>query len=102
MRLVWVAEVRCGCGEKNIFISEAQNSRTFRCSRCGKEVVVDGTNFVPEVRLLDCEVRDWERLGALSSTAQQKVLQALESGRAQLDLYPLLLKLKEYGVLICT
>jgi hypothetical protein len=54
------------------------------------------------VRLGDCEIRDWERFGQLSSTNQERVLQALESGLAPREIYPLLLKLKEMGALICT
>jgi len=54
------------------------------------------------VRLGDCEIRDWERFGQLSPTNQERVLQALESGMAPRELYPLLLKLKETGALICT
>ena len=54
------------------------------------------------VRLGDCEIRDWERFGQLSAATQERILQALESGMAPRELYPLLLKLKETGALICT
>jgi len=76
--------------------------RGVMCPRCKLFIDPGGFAFDLVVRLGDCEIRDWERLGRLSSTNQERILQALESGLAPRELYPLLLKLKEMGALICT
>lgn len=73
-----------------------------RCPSCNLSIDPGGFTIDLVVRLGDCEIRDWERFGQLSSTNQERVLQALESGLAPREIYPLLLKLKEMGALICT
>jgi len=73
-----------------------------RCPSCNLSIDPSGFAIDLVVRLGDCEIRDWERFGQLSSTNQERVLQALESGLAPREIYPLLLKLKEMGALICT
>jgi hypothetical protein len=73
-----------------------------RCPHCNLSIDPSGFTIDLVVRLGDCEIRDWERFGQLSSTNQERVLQALESGLAPREIYPLLLKLKEMGALICT
>ncbi len=72
------------------------------CPSCNLSIDPSGFTVDLVVRLGDCEIRDWERFGQLSSTNQERVLQALESGLAPREIYPLLLKLKEMGALICT
>jgi hypothetical protein len=83
-------------------VEEVPGVKEVRCPRCNLSIDPGGFGFDLVVRLGDCEIRDWERFGQLSSTNQERVLQALESGLAPRELYPLLLKLKEVGALICT
>jgi hypothetical protein len=73
-----------------------------RCPRCNISIDPGCFGFDLVVRLGDCEIRDWERFSQLSSTNQERILQALESGLAPREIYPMLLKLKEMGALICT
>ncbi|ABL88549.1 hypothetical protein Pisl_1389 [Pyrobaculum islandicum DSM 4184] len=73
------------------------------CSpHCGQPADVNKCERDSVVKLGDCEIRDWDRVATLSPTVQQMVLQALESGRAPKELYPILLKLREIGALVCT
>ncbi|AAL62616.1 P. aerophilum family 562 protein [Pyrobaculum aerophilum str. IM2] len=97
MKLLVILLGKCRtCGEE----VEAVSKGDAKCPKCGGPVEFYGGKEV--VKLLDCEIRDWERIAVLSPTAQQMVLQALESGTAPKELYPLLLKLKDAGALICT
>ncbi len=102
MKLVKVFKGVCpNCGSP-LAVEEVPGVREVRCPRC--YLLIDPGRFAIDlvVRLGDCEIRDWERIGQLSSTNQERVLQALESGLAPREIYPLLLKLKEVGALICT
>jgi len=61
----------------------------------------------PEIRetpqeVFDCEIRDWEKFGALPQSTQKAVLEAIQSGKVPKDLLPLMKRLKEVGVVICT
>jgi len=89
------------CGSP-LTVEEVPGVREVRCPSCNLSIDPSGFAFDLVVRLGDCEIRDWERFGQLSSTNQERVLQALESGLAPREIYPLLLKLKEMGALICT
>ncbi|ACB40772.1 hypothetical protein [Pyrobaculum neutrophilum] len=89
---------RCG----RPFLLEASPGLSVFCPSCGHPIDEARCERTSVVKLGDCEVRDWDRLAALSPTTQQMVLQALESGRAPRELYPVLLKLREVGALICT
>ena len=102
MKLVKVIKGVCPkCGSP-LAIEEVPGVRGVRCPSCNLFIDPGGFALDVVVRLGDCEIRDWERIGRLSSTNQEKILQALESGLAPREIYPLLLKLKEMGALICT
>jgi hypothetical protein len=102
VKLVKVFKGACPkCGSP-LTVEEVPGGRGVRCPSCNLSIDPGGFAFDLVVRLGDCEIRDWERFGQLSSTNQERVLQALESGLAPRELYPLLLKLKEMGALICT
>ncbi|MCY0890297.1 MAG: hypothetical protein OWQ51_04855 [Pyrobaculum arsenaticum] len=102
MQVVFHAVKNCKCGNV-VYVEVPQREElSIRCPKCGASVQFSVDEFVEEVKLRDCEVRDWERIGALSTTVQQMVLQALESGRAPKGLWPLLVKLRDVGALICT
>jgi hypothetical protein len=89
------------CGSP-LAVEEVPGVKDVRCPSCNVSIEPGSFGFDLVVRLGDCEIRDWERFGQLSSTNQERVLQALESGLAPREIYPLLLKLKEVGALICT
>lgn len=77
MKLLVILLGKCRtCGEE----VEAMSKGDAKCPKCGGPVEFYGGKEV--VKLLDCEIRDWERIAVLSPTAQQMVLQALESGTA--------------------
>jgi hypothetical protein len=102
VRLVKILKGVCpNCGSL-LAVEEVPGVKKVRCPSCN--LTIDSSSFAIDlvVRLGDCEIRDWERFGQLSSTNQERVLQALESGLAPREIYPLLLKLKEMGALICT
>ena len=102
MRLVKILKGVCPhCGSP-LAVEEVPGVKEVRCPRCNVSIEPGNFGFDLVVRLGDCEIRDWERFGQLSSTNQERVLQALESGLAPREIYPLLLKLKEMGALICT
>jgi len=102
VRLVKILKGVCPkCGNP-LAVEEVPGVKEVRCPRCNLSIDPGGFGFDLVVRLGDCEIRDWERFGQLSSTNQERVLQALESGLAPREIYPLLLKLKEVGALICT
>ena len=102
MRLVKILKGVCpNCGSP-LAVEEVPGVKDVRCPSCNVSIEPGSFGFDLVVRLGDCEIRDWERFGQLSSTNQERVLQALESGLAPRELYPLLLKLKEMGALICT
>ena len=102
MKLVKVFKGVCpNCGSP-LAVEEVPGVKEVTCPSCNLSVDPGGFAFDLVVRLGDCEIRDWERFGQLSSTNQERVLQALESGLAPREIYPLLLKLKEMGALICT
>jgi len=102
VKLVKVFKGVCPKCGGSLTVEEVPGVKEVRCPRCN--LSIDPSDFTIDlvVRLGDCEIRDWERFGQLSSTNQERVLQALESGLAPRELYPLLLKLKEMGALICT
>ncbi|ACB40407.1 hypothetical protein [Pyrobaculum neutrophilum] len=52
--------------------------------------------------VFDCEIRDWERFGLLPQTIQHAVLEAIQSGRIPRELRPLMTRLKDAGVVVCT
>lgn len=67
----------------------------------------NGHSFVATVAqeetvVLDCEVRDWERFGLLPTTTQETVLEAIQGGRIPRELLPLMTRLRNYGVVVCT
>jgi len=102
VRLVKILKGVCpNCGSP-LAVEEVPGVKDVRCPSCNVSIEPGSFGFDLVVRLGDCEIRDWERFGQLSSTNQERVLQALESGLAPRELYPLLLKLKEMGALICT
>jgi hypothetical protein len=102
VKLVKVFKGVCpNCGNL-LTVEEVPGMKKVRCPSCNLSIDPGGFAIDLVVRLGDCEIRDWERFGQLSSTNQERVLQALESGLAPRELYPLLLKLKEVGALICT
>jgi Zn-finger nucleic acid-binding protein len=102
VKLVKVFKGVCPHCGRPLAVEEEPGVRGVRCPRC--HLFIDPGGFAIDlvVRLGDCEIRDWERIGRLSSTNQEKILQALESGMAPREIYPLLLKLKEMSALICT
>ncbi len=102
VKLVKVFKGVCPHCGRPLAVEEVPGVREVRCPSCNLFIDPGGFAFDLVVRLGDCEIRDWERFGQLSSTNQGKILQALESGLAPRELYPLLLKLKEVGALICT
>ena len=102
MKLVKVFKGACPKCGSSLTVEEVPGGRGVRCPSCNLSIDPGGFAFDLVVRLGDCEIRDWERFGQLSSTNQERVLQALESGLAPREIYPLLLKLKEMGALICT
>ncbi|KUO87470.1 MAG: hypothetical protein AT715_03155 [Thermoproteus sp. JCHS_4] len=55
-----------------------------------------------EDRLLDCEIRDWERFSLLPLQQQQVVLESIQSGRASPSIRALLRRLKDAGIVVCT
>jgi hypothetical protein len=102
VRLVKILKGICpNCGSP-LAVEEVPGVKDVRCPSCNVSIEPGSFGFDLVVRLGDCEIRDWERFGQLSSTNQERVLQALESGLAPREIYPLLLKLKEMGALICT
>jgi len=54
-----------------------------------------------ELRLDNCEIRDLERFSLLPSSIQQLLLTAVESGVGPPTLYPLMVKLRDAGVVVC-
>ena len=102
MQLVFVTRKTCSCGGEVYVELTQRGPARIPCPKCGFVVEVGPGELAVEVRLYDCEVRDWERIGALSTAVQQRVLQAVESGRAPKELWPLLVKLRDSGALICT
>ncbi len=52
--------------------------------------------------VLDCEIRDWERFGLLPQVAQQALLEVIQSGKVPNELQPLMRRLKEAGIVVCT
>ena len=103
MQVIFSVVKRCpNCGDEVVVEVEKKSPVVVNCRRCGSQVVVGVEELVEEVRLFDCEVRDWDRIAALSGKAQQMVLQAVESERAPRELLPLLVKLRDVGALVCT
>ncbi len=102
MKLVRLLKGVCPSCKAPLSVEEVPGVSNARCLNCGSVIELQGFVIDVMVRLGDCEIRDWERFGQLSPTNQERVLQALESGMAPRELYPLLLKLKETGALICT
>jgi Zn-finger nucleic acid-binding protein len=102
VKLVKVIKGVCpNCGSP-LAVEEVPGVKEVRCPRCYHLIDPGSFDIDLVVRLGDCEIRDWERFGQLSSTNQEKILQAMESGMAPREIYPLLLKLKEMSALICT
>lgn len=52
--------------------------------------------------IYDCEIRDWERFGLLPAATQQAILEAIQGGRVPRELIPLMTRLREAGIVICT
>jgi len=52
--------------------------------------------------VIDCEIKDWEKFGALPQSTQKAVLEVIQSGKVPKDLLPLMKRLKDTGVVICT
>jgi len=103
MQILFSAVKRCpNCGGEVVVEVEKKTPVVVNCRLCDSQVVVGAEELVEDVRLFDCEVRDWDRIAVLSGKAQQMVLQAVESGRAPKELLPLLVKLRDVGALICT
>jgi len=102
MKLVRVIKGVCPTCNAPFYVEEVPGVKNARCPNCSSVIESQGFAIDVVVRLGDCEIRDWERFGQLSPMNQERVLQALESGVAPRELYPLLLKLKETGALICT
>lgn len=80
---------------------------TYRCAQCGAEFK-DGKcphgheePYVYEFVVRDCEIRDAERFSLLTPTIQTEIISVIEAGRGPAFLYPLFLKLEEFGILIC-
>ena len=78
MKLVKVFKGVCPkCGSP-LTVEEVPGVKEVWCPRCNLSIDPGGFGFDLVVRLGDCEIRDWERFGQLSSTNQERVLQALE------------------------
>jgi hypothetical protein len=52
--------------------------------------------------VFDCEIRDWERFGLLPQATQQTLLEVIQSGKVPNELQPLMRRLKEAGIVVCT
>jgi len=52
--------------------------------------------------VLDCEIGDWEKFGKLPLSTQKAVLDVIQSGKIPADLLPLVRRLREAGVVVCT
>jgi len=50
----------------------------------------------------DCEIRNLEAFSVLTTPLQKMVLTAIEAGEGPAYLYPIFLRLRDYGVLICS
>jgi len=61
---------------------------------------IDAPGERPEV--LDCEIGDREKFGKLPPSTQRAVLDAIQSGKIPADLLPLVRRLKETGIIVCT
>jgi len=61
-----------------------------------------GVNVQEESEVLDCEIRDWERLGALPLSMQDSILEAIQSGKVPKSLLPLIRRLRDAGIVVCT
>ncbi|MFN3805266.1 MAG: hypothetical protein ACK4SY_09435 [Pyrobaculum sp.] len=79
-----------------------------KCPQCGvefppRESCPNGHQrpYVYEVAVSDCEIRDFERFSLLTHTVQTEVLSAVETGRGPSALYPIFVKLRDFGVLVC-
>ncbi|ABP51715.1 MAG: hypothetical protein OWQ51_03770 [Pyrobaculum arsenaticum] len=79
-----------------------------RCTKCGSEFELSEScpnghppPYALRVKLRDCEVRDFERFALLPSFVQQLVLTSIEVGEAEGQLLPILLRLRDYGVVVC-
>jgi len=53
-------------------------------------------------RLLDCEIRDWERFSVLPTAVQQNIIEAIQNGKLTKSLIPLMVKLRDAGIIVCT
>ncbi|MEZ0319687.1 MAG: hypothetical protein ABWK05_06835 [Pyrobaculum sp.] len=79
------------------------------CNVCGAEFSPGGEcprghgrQYRLELRVGDCEVRDFERFSLMPHTVQDLVMAVVEGGRGPPYLYPLFLILKDAGVLTCS
>ena len=61
-----------------------------------------GGPYLSRVLVGDCEVRDFERFSLLTGTVQQLILTSIEAGEGPGFLYPLFLRLRDFGVLVCS
>ncbi|MEM4577295.1 MAG: hypothetical protein QXU59_00475 [Pyrobaculum sp.] len=52
--------------------------------------------------LLDCEIRDWDRFSLLPQQTQQSILEIIQNGRVPPEMLPLMRRLKDAGVVVCT
>jgi len=97
MKLLVILLGKCRtCGEE----VEAVSKGDAKCPKCGGPVEFYGGKEV--VKLLDCEIRDWERFSLLPQSTQQAVLEVIQSGKVPPDLQTLMRRLKEAGVVVCT
>jgi len=55
-----------------------------------------------EVEVVDCEIRDWERFALLPLSTQNAILEVIQSGRIPKDLLPLMTRLQDAGIVVCT
>jgi len=55
-----------------------------------------------EVEVVDCEIRDWERFALLPLSTQNTILEVIQSGRIPKDLLPLMTRLRDAGIVVCT
>lgn len=96
-------------------------SQSAKCPTCGVEFVPtstrisgdlvevvcpNGHRFTAPVEifevLLDCEIRDWDRFSLLPQQTQQLIIEVIQSGKVPHDAVPLMRRLREAGVVVCT